>query len=146
MKILGKFPSTRLRRVRNSDWIRRLVSESNLSANDLILPIFLKEGKNKIEKIKSMPGINRYTVDKIPYILSLENPLVIYQFGFFSNMILHVDDNKWVNWKSLLSENFLKQQFQSYSKFGVVSAHGNELPNIKDKALLLDYTQKFGEQ
>ena len=51
MKILGKFPSTRLRRVRNSDWIRRLVSENNLSSNDLILPIFLKEGKNKIEKI-----------------------------------------------------------------------------------------------
>ena len=69
MKILGKFPSTRLRRVRNSDWIRRLVSESNLSTNDLILPIFLKEGKNKVEKVKSMPGINRYTVDKLPYIL-----------------------------------------------------------------------------
>ena len=69
MKILGKFPSTRLRRVRNSGWIRRLVSESNLSANDLILPIFLREGKNKVEKIKSMPGINRYTVDKLPYIL-----------------------------------------------------------------------------
>jgi len=69
MKILGKFPSTRLRRVRNSDWIRRLVSESNLSTNDLILPIFLKEGKNKVEQIKSMPGINRYTVDKLPYVL-----------------------------------------------------------------------------
>ena len=69
MKILGKFPSTRLRRVRNSDWIRRLVSESNLSTNDLILPIFLREGKKKVEKIKSMPGINRYTVDKLPYIL-----------------------------------------------------------------------------
>ena len=69
MKILGKFPSTRLRRVRNSDWIRRLISENNLSANDLILPIFLREGKNKVEKIKSMPGINRYTVDKLPYIL-----------------------------------------------------------------------------
>ena len=59
MKILGKFPSTRLRRVRNSDWIRRLVSEHNLSVNDLILPIFVREGKNKIETIKSMPGINR---------------------------------------------------------------------------------------
>ena len=85
-------------------------------------------------------------IDKIPYILSLENPLVIYQFGFFSNMILHVEDNKWLNWKSLLSENFLKQQFQSYSKFGVISGHGRDIPNIKDKALLVDYTQKFGEQ
>ena len=51
MKILGKFPSTRLRRVRNSDWVRRLISENNLSANDLILPIFLTEGKNKKERV-----------------------------------------------------------------------------------------------
>ena len=65
MRILGKFPKTRLRRVRNSDWIRRLVSENNLSTNDLIYPIFLIEGKNKIQKIKSMAGINRYTIDKL---------------------------------------------------------------------------------
>ncbi len=65
MRILGKFPNTRLRRVRNSDWIRRLVSENNLSSNDLIYPIFLIEGKNKTEKIKSMPESFRYTIDKI---------------------------------------------------------------------------------
>ena len=47
MKIAGKYPSTRLRRVRNSKWIRRLISENNLSTNDLILPIFVREGKNK---------------------------------------------------------------------------------------------------
>ena len=69
MKILGKYPALRLRRVRKSDWIRRLVAENNLSVNDLILPIFLREGKNKIEPIKSMPGINRYTVDKISSIV-----------------------------------------------------------------------------
>ena len=65
MKIIGKFPYTRLRRVRNSDWIRRLVSENDLSVNDLIMPIFIIEGKNKIVPIKSMPGIFRYTIDKI---------------------------------------------------------------------------------
>ena len=69
MKILGKFPSTRLRRVRNSEWMRKLISENQLSTNDLILPIFVREGKNKIEKIKSMPGINRYTVDKLGIII-----------------------------------------------------------------------------
>ena len=69
MKILGKYPSTRLRRVRNSEWIRRLVSENNLSANDLILPIFIRDGKNKVETIKTMPGVNRYTVDKLDIIL-----------------------------------------------------------------------------
>ena len=65
MKILGAYPKTRLRRVRNSDWIRRLVSESNLSHNDLILPLFVKEGNNSKEEIKSMPGVYRYSIDKL---------------------------------------------------------------------------------
>ena len=70
MKIIGSFPKTRLRRLRKSKWIRNLVSESNISNNDLILPIFIREGKNKIEPIKSMPGINRYSVDKLSKILN----------------------------------------------------------------------------
>jgi porphobilinogen synthase len=69
MKILGSYPKTRLRRVRKSDWIRRLVSETNLSSNDLILPIFVKDGKNQKEPIKSMPGVFRYSVDKINKII-----------------------------------------------------------------------------
>ena len=69
MKIFGKFPNTRLRRVRNSKWIRRLISENKLSSSDLIQPIFIREGKNKIEKIKTMPGINRYSVDKLKTIM-----------------------------------------------------------------------------
>ncbi len=70
MKIAGKFPNIRLRRVRNSTWIRRLVSENNLSINDLILPIFVRDGKNKVESIKSMPGVNRYSVDKLNLIMN----------------------------------------------------------------------------
>ena len=65
MKIIGKYPKTRLRRVRNNDWIRRLVSENDLSTNDLILPLFIREGKNKVESIKNMPGVYRYSLDKI---------------------------------------------------------------------------------
>ena len=70
MKIAGKFPNIRLRRVRNSTWIRRLISENNLSINDLILPIFIRDGKNKMESIKSMPGVNRYTVDKLDLVMN----------------------------------------------------------------------------
>tara|TARA_B100001057_G_C22799946_1_gene931130 strand:- start:570 stop:1568 length:999 start_codon:yes stop_codon:yes gene_type:complete len=70
MKILGKFPTTRLRRVRNSKWIRKLISENQLSSSDLILPIFVREGKNKVEKINSMPGVYRYTVDKLGKIMN----------------------------------------------------------------------------
>ena len=69
MKIEGKFPNIRLRRIRNSAWIRRLVSENDLSINDLILPIFVRDGKNKVEAIKSMPGVNRYSVDKLNLIM-----------------------------------------------------------------------------
>ncbi len=77
MKILGKYPAVRLRRNRKSDWSRRLVAENNLTVNDLILPIFVTEGKNKIESIKSMPGINRYSVDKINHIVNKASGLGI---------------------------------------------------------------------
>ena len=70
MKILGKYPSTRLRRIRNSSWLRKLVSDNELNTSDLILPIFIRDGKNKIEKIKSMPGVYRYTVDRLNAILN----------------------------------------------------------------------------
>ena len=69
MIITGKYPNLRLRRSRQTDWSRRLVQENNLSVNDLILPIFIIDGKNKKESIKSMPDIFRYSVDKIPVIL-----------------------------------------------------------------------------
>jgi len=65
MKNMGSYPNVRLRRNRKSDWSRRLVQESNLSSNDLIWPIFIKEGKNIKEPIKTMPGVYRYSLDKI---------------------------------------------------------------------------------
>ncbi len=67
--ITGKFPSLRLRRSRKNDWSRRLIEENNLSPSDFILPIFLIEGKNKKELIKSMPGVYRYTIDKLDLII-----------------------------------------------------------------------------
>ena len=63
--IIGKFPNLRLRRSRKSDWSRRLIAENNLTPSDFILPIFLIDGKNKKEPIKSMPGVYRYTLDKL---------------------------------------------------------------------------------
>ncbi len=67
--ITGKFPSLRLRRSRKNDWSRRLVEENNLTSNDFILPIFLIDGKNKKQTIKSMPGVYRYTLDKISLVI-----------------------------------------------------------------------------
>ena len=65
MIITGKYPQLRLRRNRKNEWSRRLVSENNLSVNDLILPIFIIDGKNKKIPIKSMPDIFRYSLDKL---------------------------------------------------------------------------------
>ena len=70
MKLLGTYPATRLRRLRKAKWLRDLVSETKISPCDLIQPIFVREGKNKIENIKTMPGVKRYSVDKLPIILN----------------------------------------------------------------------------
>ena len=67
--IIGKFPALRLRRSRKNDWSRRLIEENNLTANDFILPIFLIDGKNQKQAIKSMPGVYRYSLDRINYLL-----------------------------------------------------------------------------
>ena len=62
---IGQFPSTRLRRLRMKDFSRRMISENNLSVNDLIWPIFVCEGNNIADEIKSMPGVFRYSIDSI---------------------------------------------------------------------------------
>ena len=70
MIITGKYPSLRLRRNRKNDWSRRLTSENNISSDDLILPIFLVEGKDKKIPIKTMPDIYRYSVDKLSSVVN----------------------------------------------------------------------------
>ncbi len=57
------YPTTRMRRLRSCDFIRRLVSESNLTPADLIQPIFVCEGENYREPVPSMPGIERLSID-----------------------------------------------------------------------------------
>jgi len=123
MKILGKFPSTRLRRVRNSDWVRRLISENNLSANDLILPIFLTEGKNKKQKIKTMPGIYRYSLDKLSSLLDEAEKFKIPMIALFPNTSDHQRDH---NGSEALNEDNLvcraiKLIKKKYNKFGVMT-------------------------
>ncbi|VTS00831.1 porphobilinogen synthase [Tuwongella immobilis] len=60
---VGQFPTTRMRRLRQSDWSRRLVAENHLTVDDLIWPIFLVDGDNRRVPIASMPGVERYSVD-----------------------------------------------------------------------------------
>ncbi len=59
----GEYPQTRLRRSRQHDWSRRMVRENCLSVDDLIWPLFVCEGDNSREKIPSMPGVERLSID-----------------------------------------------------------------------------------
>ena len=67
--ITGNYPNLRLRRSRKNDWSRRLIQENNLSSSDFILPIFLIDGKNTKQPIKTMPGVYRYTINRISQVV-----------------------------------------------------------------------------
>ena len=69
MIITGKYPNLRMRRSRKTDWSRRLIQENNLSYNDLILPIFLTDGSNKKISINTMPGVYRYSINRLSQII-----------------------------------------------------------------------------
>ena len=68
--ITGKYPNLRLRRSRKFHWSRKLIQENNLSSSDLIYPIFLIEGKNTKQPIKTMPGIHRYSIDQLGTVIN----------------------------------------------------------------------------
>lgn len=63
--ISGIFPFSRPRRNRKSNWSRNLVRENTLSVNDLIWPVFVQDGTNKTTEILSMPGVFRYSIDRL---------------------------------------------------------------------------------
>lgn len=65
MQTLGQFPQVRMRRMRHDDFSRRLMRENVLTVNNLILPVFVKEGKGDREPIPTMPGVVRYTLDEL---------------------------------------------------------------------------------
>jgi len=71
----------RTRRLRKNENMRRLVRETKLSVDDFIYPIFIEEGKNIAQEIKSMPGIKRYSLDRIKEeldeVVSLNIPAVL---------------------------------------------------------------------
>src|SRR5215831_9604641 len=65
MQVYGGFPAVRMRRMRRDEFSRRLMREHVLTSNDLIYPVFLIDGKNRTQAVPSMPGVSRYTADKL---------------------------------------------------------------------------------
>ena len=143
MKITGSFPKSRLRRLRKSKWIRDLISENNISHKDLILPIFIREGVNKVEAIKTMPGVNRYTVDKLPLILrkvqSYKIPMVAL-FPYTANSKKDILGSEAINPDNLVCKSIrlIKKKFPSIGVMCDVAldpytSHGHDGILIKDE-------------
>ena len=86
MKNIGSYPNTRLRRNRKKEWSRRLVQENTLSSNDLIWPIFICEGRNVKERINTMPGVYRHSVDRLEKLIESALDKKIPMIALFPNI------------------------------------------------------------
>ena len=116
--ITGKYPNLRLRRTRKYTWSRRLVQENNLSSNDFIYPIFLIEGKNNKQSIKSMPGVYRYTIDKLGGLVSnvIKNKIpMIALFPSTPNKKKDYHGNEALNENNLIcrATRYIKKRFKN---------------------------------
>jgi len=104
---INSYPRVRMRRNRMHEFSRRLVSENNLTVDDLIYPIFITYGLNKKEKINSMPGIFRFSLDmletEIKYISSLNIPAIAF-FPETENKLKTSDGREAVNKNNLVCE------------------------------------------
>ena len=149
MKILGNYPSLRLRRNRKSSWVRRLVEENNISVNDLILPIFVTEGKNKIQEIKTMPGIFRYSIDKLNNVINRASTANIPLIAIFPNT--HKSKKDFYGKEALNENNLVCKAIRKIKKInpkiGIMTdvaldpytSHGHD-GIIKNKKILNDET------
>jgi len=63
MNILSQFPQKRMRRIRRNHFSRKLIQENQLRTSDFILPVFVLDGQNRQEKVESMPGVFRQSID-----------------------------------------------------------------------------------
>ena len=101
----NNFPRIRMRRNRMSNFSRRLISENNISLDDLIYPIFITYGSNVKEEIVSMPGIYRYSLDllhkEIEYISSLFIPAIAF-FPKVQNALKTSDGKEALNKNNLI--------------------------------------------
>ena len=101
----NNFPRIRMRRNRMSNFSRRLISENNISLDDLIYPIFITYGSNIKEEVESMPGIYRYSLDllhkEIEYISSLFIPAIAF-FPKVQNALKTSDGKEALNKNNLI--------------------------------------------
>ena len=121
------FPATRLRRNRASNFSRRLVRETRLTSDDLILPIFIIEGENKTEAIESMPDVHRLSID-----LLLEKAQTLVKLGIPAIALFPVIDK---GAKSELAEEAFNSEGLAQRAVRALKATVPELGVITDIAL-----------
>jgi len=118
MIITGKYPNLRLRRNRKEDWTRRLVKENTVSVNDLVLPIFLVEGKNKKQSIKFMTDVYRYSVDRLSEILdkAVSNKIpMVALFPYTNSKLKNINGTESLNEDNLVCRaiKYIKKKYKN---------------------------------
>ena len=78
----------RMRRNRRFEWNRSLVRENSLGVSDLIWPVFLCEGRGVEEPLEKLPGVNRYSVDRIAAEAKKAQALGIPAIATFANVAM----------------------------------------------------------
>ena len=126
--ITGSYPNLRLRRSRKNDWSRRLIQENSLSSSDFILPIFLIDGKNKKQSIKTMPDVYRHTIDKLGFIVdkAIKNKIPMVALFPYTNKKLKNE----IGTEALNEENLVCKAIQYIKK-----KYKNEIGIMCDVAL-----------
>jgi porphobilinogen synthase len=117
------FPATRLRRLRNRDYIRRLVRENNLLPSDLVAPMFIQEGKNVKEAIPSMPGVYRLSIDlaiQETKLLSSKGVPAVILFPSVPVRLKTASGNESYNSAGLV-QNAIKRIKEAVPKIGIIS-------------------------
>ena len=148
--ITGKYPSLRMRRNRKKDWARRLVQENTLSPNDFILPIFIIDGKNKKEVIQTMPGVYRYTVDRLNQIIDKAIKNRIPMIALFPKVAQNLKDLKGseaLNENNIICKAIQKIKKKYKDEIGIMcdvaldpyTSHGHD-GLIKSNSILNDET------
>ena len=123
MIITGKYPKLRLRRSRKEDWSRRLIRENTLSGSDFVLPIFLTEGKNKKDEIKSMKGVYRYSVDNLSIVIDRALRNKIPMIALFPNTNKKLKDaygSEALNENNLVSRAIIAIKKKYKNKIGIM--------------------------
>jgi porphobilinogen synthase len=81
----ASYPALRLRRTRAAAWSRALVAETVLTPSDLIWPLFVTEGQGVEEPISTLPGVSRWSIDRVGEQARLARDLGIPCIAFFPN-------------------------------------------------------------